>query len=61
MEAAGRRPQALTRPSDGGFVLRLQGMPISVRESRPRPIADNEYDNLFVVVPATGTMTRIRY
>jgi broad specificity phosphatase PhoE len=24
-------------------------------------IADNEYDNLFVVVPATGTMTRIRY
>jgi broad specificity phosphatase PhoE len=25
------------------------------------PISDNEYDNLFVVVPATGTMTRIRY
>ena len=24
-------------------------------------ISDNEYDNLFVVVPATGTMTRIRY
>ena len=24
-------------------------------------IADNEYDNLFVVVPATGTVTRIRY
>ena len=24
-------------------------------------IADNEYDNLFVVMPATGTMTRIRY
>ena len=24
-------------------------------------IADNEYDNLFVVVPAMGTMTRIRY
>ena len=24
-------------------------------------IADNEYDNLFVVVPATGSMTRIRY
>src|SRR5262245_21723101 len=24
-------------------------------------IADNEYDSLFVVVPATGTMTRIRY
>ncbi len=24
-------------------------------------IADSEYDNLFVVVPATGTMTRIRY
>lgn len=24
-------------------------------------IADNEYENLFVVVPATGTMTRIRY
>ena len=24
-------------------------------------IADNEYDNLFVVVPAGGTMTRIRY
>jgi len=24
-------------------------------------IADNEYDNLFVVVPATGMMTRIRY
>jgi len=24
-------------------------------------IADNEYDNLFVVVPATGTMTRLRY
>ena len=24
-------------------------------------IADNEYDNLFVVVPATGTITRIRY
>jgi broad specificity phosphatase PhoE len=24
-------------------------------------IAENEYDNLFVVVPATGTMTRIRY
>ena len=24
-------------------------------------IADNEYDNLFIVVPATGTMTRIRY
>src|SRR5215475_9305256 len=24
-------------------------------------IADNEYDNLFVVVPGTGTMTRIRY
>ena len=24
-------------------------------------IADNSYDNLFVVVPATGTMTRIRY
>jgi len=24
-------------------------------------IPENEYDNLFVVVPATGTMTRIRY
>jgi len=24
-------------------------------------IADNEYDNLFVIVPAAGTMTRIRY
>ena len=24
-------------------------------------IADNEYDNLFVVVPATATMTRVRY
>ena len=24
-------------------------------------IADNEYDNLFVIVPSTGTMTRIRY
>jgi len=24
-------------------------------------IAENEFDNLFVVVPATGTMTRIRY
>jgi len=24
-------------------------------------IADDEYDNMFVVVPATGTMTRIRY
>src|SRR5215470_5385739 len=24
-------------------------------------IADNEYDNLFVVVPATGTMARIHY
>jgi len=24
-------------------------------------IAENEYDNLFVIVPATGTMTRIRY
>ena len=24
-------------------------------------IADSEYDNLFVVVPATGTMTRIHY
>jgi broad specificity phosphatase PhoE len=24
-------------------------------------IADSEYDNLFVVVPATGTITRIRY
>ena len=24
-------------------------------------IADSEYDNLFIVVPATGTMTRIRY
>jgi hypothetical protein len=24
-------------------------------------IADNEYDNLFVVVPSTGTMTRIRH
>ena len=24
-------------------------------------IADNEYDNLFVVVPAMGTMTRISY
>jgi broad specificity phosphatase PhoE len=24
-------------------------------------IADNEYDNLFVIVPATGTITRIRY
>lgn len=24
-------------------------------------IADNEYDNLFVVVPATGAMTRIRF
>ena len=24
-------------------------------------IADNEYDSLFVVVPATGTMARIRY
>jgi len=24
-------------------------------------IADDEYDNLFVVVPATGTFTRIRY
>jgi 2,3-bisphosphoglycerate-dependent phosphoglycerate mutase len=24
-------------------------------------IADSEYDNLFVIVPATGTMTRIRY
>lgn len=24
-------------------------------------IADDEYDNLFVVVPATGTVTRIRY
>jgi broad specificity phosphatase PhoE len=24
-------------------------------------IADNEYDNLFVIVPATATMTRIRY
>jgi hypothetical protein len=24
-------------------------------------IADNEYDNLFVVVPQTGAMTRIRY
>jgi broad specificity phosphatase PhoE len=24
-------------------------------------IADNEYDNLFVIVPATGTMTRIHY
>lgn len=24
-------------------------------------ISENEYDNLFVVVPATGTMTRVRY
>ncbi len=24
-------------------------------------IAENEYDNLFIVVPATGTMTRIRF
>ena len=24
-------------------------------------IADNEYDNLFIVMPATGTMTRMRY
>ena len=24
-------------------------------------IADNEYDNLFILVPATGAMTRIRY
>ena len=24
-------------------------------------IADNEYDNLFIVVPATGAMTRIKY
>jgi hypothetical protein len=25
------------------------------------PIANYEYDNLFVVVPATGIVTRIRY
>jgi broad specificity phosphatase PhoE len=24
-------------------------------------IADDEYDNLFIVVPATGTMTRLRF
>lgn len=24
-------------------------------------IADNEYDNLFIIVPATGAMTRIRF
>jgi broad specificity phosphatase PhoE len=24
-------------------------------------IADNEYDNLFILVPATGTLTRIRF
>ena len=24
-------------------------------------IADNEYDNIFVIVPSTGTMTRIRF
>jgi len=24
-------------------------------------ISENEYDNLFVVVPATGTVTRVRY
>ena len=24
-------------------------------------IADNEYDNLFILVPATGAMTRIKY
>jgi phosphohistidine phosphatase SixA len=24
-------------------------------------IADSEYDNLFIIVPATGTVTRLRY
>jgi broad specificity phosphatase PhoE len=24
-------------------------------------IGDNEYDNLFIIVPATGAMTRIRF
>jgi hypothetical protein len=24
-------------------------------------IGDNEYDNLFIIVPATGAMTRIKF
>lgn len=52
------------KPSDVVFVVgHSNTVPDIIKQlgGPPVTIADNEYDNLFIVVPQTGAMTRIRF